>query len=60
MAWISFSFDLNSFMSLQLQQDSVDGLGANVSPARGAKLRESHLAPGMNKYSTPKAPAEES
>lgn len=60
MALILFAFALNSFMLFQLQQDTVDGPGANGSPARGAKTRDSHLAPGMNKYSTPKAAAEES
>jgi hypothetical protein len=59
MALILFAFALNSFMLFQLQQDTADG-SANGSPARGAKTRDSHLAPGMNKYSTPKAAAEES
>jgi hypothetical protein len=44
----------------QGQLDTSESSGEHGSQARAAKTRESHLAPGMNKYSTPKAPAEES
>jgi hypothetical protein len=44
----------------QGQQSNADGSNLNGSQARVLKRQDSLLAPGMNKYSTPKAPADES
>ena len=44
----------------QGQQANADGSNVNGSQARVLKRQDSLLAPGMNKYSTPKAPADES
>jgi|LauGreDrversion4_2_1035121.scaffolds.fasta_scaffold572823_1 hypothetical protein len=56
---IRFVFTLNENSSITFEQGHHDGSGSNGSQARTASIRDSHLAPGMNKYSTPKAPAEE-
>ena len=45
---------------VQGQQAAADGSAANGGQARVLKRQDSFLAPGMNKYSTPKAPADES
>lgn len=56
---IRFVFTLNPNSSITFEQGHHDGSGSNSSQGRTASIRDSHLAPGMNKYSTPKAPAEE-
>jgi hypothetical protein len=50
----------NAFFSIEVEQVHRDDSASNGTQARALKSRDSHLAPGMHKYSTPKAPADES
>ena len=56
--WLS-SLKADSIVA-QGQQAIADGSNVNGGQARVLKRQDSLLAPGMNKYSTPKAPADES